>query len=174
MISDTVNGYGMQAYIEVMRMSTDKQGAPTEVDISTTLRQIMAVRRLSVSDLANAAGVSKSAMEKYLAGPSSPRLVALIGLSKTLQISLDRLVFGESDANEELLFAVSFQEFASLVRDLKTDPELAPHFAPLDAQSEAFSDFVRDVAYLRAVRTRATWAAERRKAHHLGTTTVAI
>jgi len=149
-------------------MGNAKQGALSEVDISTRLRQIMAVRRMSVSDLAIAAGVSKSAMEKYLAGPSSPRLVTLISLSKALKLSLDMLVYGEIDPHEELLYGIAFQQFTSVISDLKTDPSIARPFLELDAGSKAFSDFVRDLAYQRAVLTRATFAAERREEHHQG------
>jgi transcriptional regulator with XRE-family HTH domain len=149
-------------------MGNAKQGALSEVDISTRLRQIMAVRRMSVSDLAIAAGVSKSAMEKYLAGPSSPRLVTLISLSKALKLSLDMLVYGEIDPHEELLYGIAFQQFTSVISDLKTDPSIAQPFLELDAGSKAFSDFVRDLAYQRAVLTRATFAAERREEHHQG------
>ena len=146
-------------------MKNAKQDLLTEVDISTILRQVMAVRRLSVSDLATAAGVSKSAMEKYLAGPSSPRLVSLIALSNALKLSLDMLVFGEIDPHEELLYGIALQQFLSIITDLKSDPELAQRFASIEGGSKEFSSFARNLAHERAVRTRATYREERREEH---------
>jgi transcriptional regulator with XRE-family HTH domain len=173
-LQDTVFIYGFKLLIEVKQMETAKQEALVDVDISSILRQIMAVRRLSVSDLASAAGVSKSAMEKYLAGPSSPRLVALVSLSKALKLSLDRLVFGEIDVDEELIYGIAFQHFWSLITDLKTDPALSKEFASLDAASPEFSDFTRNLAYSRAVSTRATFRENRRDAHFNGSKIVAL
>lgn len=146
-------------------MENVKQDAPGEVDISTILRPIMAVRRLSVADLATAAGVSKSTMEKYLAGPSSPRLVTRIALSNELKLSLDRLVFGEIDPHEELLYGIAFQQFLAVISALKTDPEPARQFALLDAGSKEFFSFARNLAHERAVHTRATYREERRGEH---------
>ena len=57
-------------------MSGD-QSAYETLDLSERLRTVMAQYKLSVSELAEHAGVSKSAMEKYLAGPSSPRATAI-------------------------------------------------------------------------------------------------
>lgn len=146
-------------------MKNAKQDALMEVDLSTILRQVMAVRRLSVSDLATAAGVSKSSMEKYLAGPSSPRLVSLIALSDALKLSLDRLVFGEIDPHEELLYGITFQQFLAVISELKSDPELAQQFASLETGSKEFFGFARNLAHDRAVRTRAAYREERREEH---------
>lgn len=136
-----------------------------QLDLSIVLRQLMAVRRLSVSDMAKAAGVSKSAMEKYLAGPSSPRLVAIASLSRALGLSIDRIVFGEIDPDEELVWRIAFVEMDKLTSDLKEDEGLQEKFSTLDGKSEAFSDFSRDLAYVRSVRLRARYREERREEH---------
>lgn len=134
-----------------------------ELDLSTILRQIMAVRRLSVSDMAKAAGVSKSAMEKYLAGPSSPRLVAIASLARALGLSIDRIVFGEIDPVEELVYQVAFHEMDMLISDLKSDEELRSRFQGLEEGSKSFAEFSRHLAYVRAVRLRARYREESRE-----------
>jgi transcriptional regulator with XRE-family HTH domain len=107
------------------------------LDLSVILRQIMAVRRLSVSDMAKAAGVSKSAMEKYIAGPSSPRLVAIAALSRALGLSLDQIVFGEIDADEEMVYRIAFREMDTLILDLKSDEDLKEKRSPITPVSSA-------------------------------------
>lgn len=48
----------------------EKQATPIELDISHRLRLLMMNHRLTVGEMAEHARVSKSAMEKYLAGPA--------------------------------------------------------------------------------------------------------
>lgn len=143
----------------------DSQRPIEELDLSFMLRTVMAARGLTVQDMADMAGVSKSAMEKYLAGPSSPRAVAVASLSRALGLSADTLMFGEIDPNVELAYELAFRELASLVEDLKTDPALAPKFAALEPGNEAFAAFVRNVAFERAGMFKRRFNADRRSAH---------
>lgn len=144
-------------------MTSSKQGQEGVVDLSILLRQFMVSHRMSVADMAAAAGVSKSAMEKYLAGPSSPRLVSMISLARALDTTLDRLVFGEGDPHEELVYALSFQQLMALLQELKGGGDIARRFASLDLASKEFADFARTLAHERAVDARRCFAAERRK-----------
>lgn len=144
-------------------MSAAKQGHDGVVDLSILLRQRMVSHRMSVADMAAAAGVSKSAMEKYLAGPSSPRLVSMIPLARALDTTLERLVSGETDPHEELVHALSFQQLMALLQELKGEGDIARQFASLDPASKEFADFTRNLSHERAVDTRRRFAAERRK-----------
>ena len=146
-----------------MAVSDRKQGDEGAVDLSLVLRQFMVNRRMTIADMAAAAGVSKSAMEKYLAGPSSPRLVSIIALARALDTSLDRLVFGEIDPHEEAVYALSFQQLMALLQELKGGGDIARQFASLDPESKEFADFARNLAHERAVDTRRRFAADRRK-----------
>ena len=60
----------------------DKQPPSADVDISERLRELMLQRKLTVAELANKVGVSKSAIEKYLAGPSSPRAATIVAICR--------------------------------------------------------------------------------------------
>lgn len=130
-------------------MARDQQ--PVEkLDLSAMLHTILAARDLTVGELASIAGVSKSAMEKYLAGPSSPRAVAVANLATGLGLSADTILFGEIDPHVEEAYQLAFRAFAELVKDLKADGGLAAKFSANDSDSVAFGDFVRDVAFERA------------------------
>ena len=155
----------MQYLDDGIHMKEVPQDPLQEIDLSIILRQVMAARRLSVADMAKAAGVSKSAMEKYLSGPSSPRLVALASLSRSLGLSLDRIVFGEIDPNEELVFTIAFREMGKLISDLRSDESLRDTFSTLEAGSANLADFARELAYVRAVQMRSRFREERREEH---------
>lgn len=135
------------------------------LDLSYMLRSIMAVRGLTVAQLAEMAGVSKSAMEKYLAGPSSPRAVTIANLSRSLKLSADMLMFGEIDPHVEVAYQLAFKAFANLIEDLKSHESLAAEFSALDPGSKQFSDFVRDLAFERAGQFKRAFNADRRDEH---------
>ena len=135
------------------------------LDMSFMLRTIMTARGLTVSDMAEMAGVSKSAMEKYLSGPSSPRAVAIASLSRSLSISADTIMFGEINGQTELAYRLMFQSLAHLIKKLKTDKELSERFASLDAGSEEFADFVRDLAFEQAGLFRREFNQDRHELH---------
>lgn len=143
----------------------DSQQPLEELDLSFMLRSVMAVRGLTVQNMADMAGVSKSAMEKYLAGPSSPRAVAVASLARGLGISADTLMFGQIDRNVDLAYELAFREIAVLIEDLKSNPDVAPHFMGLEFASPAFAAFVRNLAFERAVHFRSVFQAERMDAH---------
>lgn len=137
----------MQPLSTVMRSMQDIKKPFETLDLSFTLRTTMVANNLSVSEMAEIAGVSKSAMEKYLAGPSSPKAVAIASISKALGISTDTLIFGELDGNIENAYQHAFRAFAELIKALKSDPEFSDLFAHFEYGSDEFSDFVRNVAF---------------------------
>lgn len=67
------------------------------IDLSDRLRQVMRECGMTVAELAEAAGVSKSAMEKYLAGPSSPRAQVIARLCLKTGVTADWLLLGHDD-----------------------------------------------------------------------------
>ncbi|RBO54521.1 hypothetical protein DSD19_03825 [Rhodovulum sp. BSW8] len=142
---------------------TAEQERYETIDISKTLRSIMAVRRLTVSDMARMAGVSKRAMDNYLAGPSKPRATAIASLAKALELSADTILFGELDVNGEAAYQAAFNTFVKLMRDLKSDPDLSKRFLDFEPGSEAFNDFVMSLAFERAGAFRRQFAATRRE-----------
>ena len=135
------------------------------LDLSSLLHTIMAARNLTVSDMARMSGVSKSSMEKYLAGPSSPRAISIASLSRALGLSADTILFGVLDSKVELAYELAFRAFASLIEDLKDEAKLGTEFNGLTAGTEAFSEFVRNAAFERARRFKREFNAERREAH---------
>jgi len=69
------------------------QAKTENLDISERLRFLMSQHKLTVAELASRAGVSKSAMEKYLAGPSSPRATTVVTICKQFGVTSDWLLF---------------------------------------------------------------------------------
>jgi len=59
-------------------------------------------------------------------------------------------MFGEPSFGGEIAAQVAFDAFAELLRDLRSNPELANQFEQLKAGSEELSDFIRKVAYERS------------------------
>jgi transcriptional regulator with XRE-family HTH domain len=127
-----------------------KQVAFDDLDLSDRLRLVMTVEKLTVSELAQAAGVSKSAMEKYLAGPSSPRATAIASLCANLGLSVEWLMFGYSDNDRLRIRDLAVGTLFQLLQDLKTKPELRSEFDRLEAGSRAFTTFALSVASERA------------------------
>ena len=84
--------------------------------------------KMSVSELATIAGVSKSAMEKYLAGPSSPRAVALVNISNALKVSLDWLIAGQTTHDVQVEYVALTSTARHVILDytkhLVSKPEL--------------------------------------------------
>ncbi len=116
------------------------------LDLSAQLRYLMASERLSVSELAQAAGVSKSAMEKYLAGPSSPRATAVASLCANLGLSIEWLLFGYSDNDRLRVRDFVTKALHDIIFDLKNDPTLSAQFEGHKANSKEFSTFALGVA----------------------------
>ncbi|MFC2967056.1 helix-turn-helix domain-containing protein [Acidimangrovimonas pyrenivorans] len=121
-----------------------------ELDISDRLRMLMTHEKMTVADVAAAAGVSKSAMEKYLAGPSSPRAIAIASLCTSLGVSVEWLLFGEGDddrlKNRDLATRVVFQ----LLQDLKSPGPMRDQFEQSEPGSPEFNAFAFSLATERA------------------------
>lgn len=101
----------------------------TELDISERLRFLMREHKLSVSDIASVAGVSKSAMEKYLAGPSSPRATAIASICSELGANAHWLLFGTPDDDLRIIQSVVDDVLVDLLNELKQGGEVAEPFA---------------------------------------------
>ena len=127
-----------------------KQVTFQTLDLSNQLRMVMATERLIVTQMAEAAGVSKSAMEKYLAGPSSPRATAIAALCTNLGLSLEWLLFGYSDNDWRRVRDTAFLSFMNLLQDLKQDEELVRHFSETEAGSKDFVSLAIEIATSRA------------------------
>ena len=101
-------------------------------------------------------------MEKYRAGSRSRRAVATACHAKGLGLSADTLLFGEIDSHSDLACQRAFREIASLTEDLKIKSVIGPQFGHLKPESEAFSAFVRHVAFERAGQFKCCLNAKRR------------
>ncbi len=106
----------------------DDQAAIKDIDISERLRFLMARHRITVSEMAANAGVSKSAMEKYLAGPSSPRATAIASLCVALEVNAHWLLFGEPDNDLSIIQRAVEEVVVALLNELKQDTALADDF----------------------------------------------
>lgn len=133
------------------------------LDISHRLRELMLAKSINVSEIAVLAGVSKSAMEKYLAGPSSPRAIAIVNICNRLAVSCDWLLTGKENMDPQVEFAAltfsASNAITELLRDILADENLRSIFENLDpserrlprelnelvyaASKEIWSDFVR-------------------------------
>jgi len=72
------------------------------------------------------------------------------------------LLFGEIDSHIDLACQRAFREIAPLTEDLKIKSVIGPQFGHLNQGSEAFSAFVRHVAFERAGRIKRCLNAKRR------------
>ncbi len=141
-----------------------KQVVFRDLDISERLRMVMVTDKLTVSQLADAAGVSKSAMEKYIAGPSSPRATSLASLCANLGIGLEWLVFGPADNDYLRVRGYVFSELFQLMHDLREEGHLRSRFESCDPGSREFRQFATDEATKRAEEIGAKMAKRRRLA----------
>lgn len=124
----------------------------SQLDLSKRLRELMLNHDLTVAQLAGIAGISKSAMEKYLAGPSSPRAVALANICAALSVSPSWLMFGVSE-NDEVAEMSAFTTSvlaasAELLLTIKSDQELLAAFANEEPTSDAWRAFRADLPYV--------------------------
>lgn len=141
---------------------TRAQAAFETLDLSDRLRLLMASHKLTVGEMAEKAGVSKSAMEKYLAGPSSPRAASVASICAALNVDADWLLLGrESDLFN--LQSIAFGEMLRLLEDLKRDKELSETYQRLELGSQEWRAFVLEVALERAVEVRNTFTKRRRQ-----------
>lgn len=73
-----------------------------EIKIEEKLSELLAVSGKSYSEVANEIGVSTSSIAQYRKGQSRPSLDNLVALSNVFDVSLDYLVFGEQNEEENL------------------------------------------------------------------------
>ncbi|MBF9050527.1 helix-turn-helix domain-containing protein [Roseobacter sp. HKCCD9010] len=124
----------------------------SQLDLSKRLRELMLNHDLTVAQLAEIGGISKSAMEKYLAGPSSPRAVTLANICTALSLSPSWLMFGVSE-NDEVAEMSAFTTSvltasAELLLTIKSDQELLGAFANEEPTSDAWRVFRADLPYV--------------------------
>ena len=127
---------------------SDRQGVKVEaIDLTVRLRHIMALFGLTVAELAEKAGVSKRAMENYLAAPSSPRATTIVQLCSELGISIEWLLCGYREVEPVQVRDTVSGGMFQLLRDVKADAQMAPAFAEGDPQSDAFRRFASDASF---------------------------
>jgi transcriptional regulator with XRE-family HTH domain len=69
----------------------------TEIELSSVLRRLVETKRdESQAQIAEAIGVSASALSKYLNGGEHPRLVTVVALAEYFDVTLDYLVLGDA------------------------------------------------------------------------------
>ena len=130
-------------------MSGDQETSAT-LDLSERLRLLMIFHKLTVTELAKHAGVSKSAMEKYLAGPSSPRATAIAAICSNLSVNAEWLIFGHADDDIRRIRDIGTHEVIRLLNDIKKQGDLQDSFAHTEFESKAWQSFVVDVGTTRA------------------------
>lgn len=142
-------------------MQSSKQSLET-LDVSDRLRLLMATHKLTVSELAERAGVSKSAMEKYLAGPSSPRATALASICLSMGVSADWLLLGHDDDLYRVQ-SMALSVIISMLDDLKREGALNEQFEALPFGSKQWREFARELAFEHAAEIRNAVATKREK-----------
>lgn len=79
------------------------------MDFPKHLVQLRKERNMTQQALADAIGLHVNQIKKYEAGTAQPTLKALINLAKALHVSLDRLVFGESERGPDEDLRLQFE-----------------------------------------------------------------
>lgn len=127
---------------------------------------------MTIAQMAEKAGVSKTAFEKYLAGPSSPRGTAIAVLCKEFDLSADWLLFGKSDtvAADDLMLLMLFHSDTmwDLVRDLREDDELGELFVAGDPSDVDWPTYFSDLVRKRSVEFLKRFRAQRRTRFFVG------
>lgn len=129
---------------------SSKQSSADSVDISDNLRELMKVHKLTVADMAGRVGVSKSAMEKYLAGPSSPRAATIRAICLEFDVDAEWLLFGYKLRLSPILMSASYSTFQALINELKQPNPISEKFSEIEWASSNWRQFVSDVASERA------------------------
>lgn len=141
-----------------------KQDEPDTLDLSERLRLLMVTHKLSVSDLARAARVSKSAMEKYLSGPSSPRAISIVALCRELGVDSEWLLFGKSDEEIYNIRRSVVYVVGKLLENLKRDGQMREQFEKLTAGTSEFDMWSLEVSDRCGLEVGAFFVADRKKA----------
>jgi len=75
----------------------------------TRLIQLRKAQNLTQQALADAVGIHVGQVRRWEAGDTQPQLDALVGLAKTLHVSLDALVFDEGERGPSEDLALQFE-----------------------------------------------------------------
>lgn len=134
-----------------------------ELDLSERLRQVMREHDLTVAQIAAVAGVSKSAMEKYLAGPSSPRATAIASICYRLGVDADWLLLGVPSNDFRIVRFAVMSAIRDLVNELKQGTDLSEKFYELQFGKEEWRRFVTELSDERAVEAVGRIIEDRRK-----------
>lgn len=134
-----------------------------QLDISERLRWLMTEHKLTVVELASHAGVSKSAMEKYLSGPSSPRATAIASICMSLNVNAEWLLFGRPDTDLRLVQDAASSVIIALLNDLRVDAELQQGFQIHATSSQEWRMFTWELADLRAIEVVSLLISKRQK-----------
>lgn len=128
-----------------------------KVDVSKNLRLLMAQRNLTVMELAKLAGVSKSAMEKYLAGPSSPKATAIASIARALEVDAGYILFGKFDMDREAILSAAQGVVSNLLEELHGASEIGKQFRELSPGSQEANHSLWGLAFEKAreIRNRA-------------------
>lgn len=129
----------------MMKASRMEAAHLSQLDLSKRLRELMLAKDMTVGQLAEIGGVSKSAMEKYLAGPSSPRAVTLANICIALSVNPSWLMFGTVEHNkaaEMSAFTTTvLTSVADLLLKIKSDQALLDRFVNEEITSDAWGIF---------------------------------
>ena len=131
-------------------MSSGPQAALTELDLSERLRELMRTHGLTVGEFATLAGVSKSAMEKYLAGPSSPRATAIASICQNLGANAQWLLMGIPDDDLLIVRGVIEDALSDILNELKQGGEVAEPFRQLEFGTREWRTFNYELTFSRA------------------------
>lgn len=158
-------------------MAATSQDKKSEIDVSVRLRELMREHKLSVSQIASIAGVSKSAMEKYLAGPSSPRATAMVAICEQLDTSADWLLLGKPNDDDNLRQALLAFMYHLVMKERGKSPRPFPSANSEEAKIAAglTDDAMELIVQYRALRERERKLSRQRndglEVHILDTTT---
>jgi transcriptional regulator with XRE-family HTH domain len=141
-----------------------KQEEHDTLDLSERLRLLMVTHSLSVSDLARAARVSKSAMEKYLAGPSSPRAISIVALCRELGVDSEWLLFGKSDEEIYNIRRSVTYVVGKLIESLKRDGHVRDQFDRLTVGTDEFDMWSFEISDRCGLEVGAFFVADRKRA----------
>ncbi|WP_162497499.1 helix-turn-helix domain-containing protein [Roseovarius dicentrarchi] len=120
--------------------------------------------RLNVSEIAKLAGVSKSTMEKYLAGPSSPRATAVVSICQHLGANAHWLLFGMPDEGLRIVHSAVEDGFVDLLNELKQGGSILKPFTDKEFGTKDWRLFTWELADQRARETVERIVLERDKA----------
>jgi transcriptional regulator with XRE-family HTH domain len=90
---------------------------PLPMQFASHLIQFRKTQRLTQQGLADAAQIHVNQIKRYEAGTAQPNLEALVRLAKALHVSLDVLVFDESERGPSDDLALQFEAVSNMPDD---------------------------------------------------------